>query len=146
MFEECEPPILVSIVIGRSEFGDAVVSIEAATNNYIQEIMFLGGCLTWNNAAVCGGRIWLNFFVSVCSNLWKSCERESTMIFSVPLMCCEYRDFLLLTSVYPSQNATTSCDSAFIGSKDSLCIHPSDPELSVNSNICDPFPICRMVM
>ena len=86
------------------------------------------------------------FFVSVWSDLCKSREIESAIIFSVPLMCCEYMDFSLLTSVYPSQRATVSCDSAFTGSKDALCIQPSALELSVNAKICDPCPMCRMVM
>ena len=92
MLEECSPPIPFSRLLGCSGFGDAVGSFEAAVSNDIQEITFLGSCLMWNDAAVCCGRIWLNFFVSVWSDLWKSLERESAMMFSVPLMCCEYRD------------------------------------------------------
>ena len=68
------------------------------------------------------------------------------MMFSVPLMCCEYRDISLLTSVHPSQRATTSCDSAFTGSKEALCIQPSALELSMNDNMYDPYTIFRMVM
>ena len=98
----------------------------------------------WNNAAVCGDRIRFDFFVSVWSDQWKSRKRESTMMFYVPLMCCEYRDVLLLTSVHPSQRVTASCDSAFTGSKDALCIQPSALEQYVNAKICDPCPICRM--
>ena len=76
----------------------------------------------WNDAAIYCGRIWLNFFVSVWYDQWKSLERESAMMFSVPLMCCEYRDFSLLTSVHPSHRATESWDYAFTASKDALCI------------------------
>ena len=68
------------------------------------------------------------------------------MMFSVPLMCCEYRDVSLLKSVHPSQCDTASWDSAFTGSKDALCIYPSALELYVNAKMCDPYPICRMVM
>ena len=71
MFEECAPPIPVSIMIGHSGFGNAVGSVEAAASDDIQEITFLGDCLMWNNAAICGGMIWLNCFVSVWSDLWK---------------------------------------------------------------------------
>ena len=92
MMEEFSPPIPVARLFGCSGFGDAVGSVEAVASNDIQEITFLGSCLMWNNAAVCCGRIWLNFFVSVWSDLWKSLERESAVMFSVPLMCCEYRD------------------------------------------------------
>ena len=68
------------------------------------------------------------------------------MIFSVPLMCCEYRDISLLTSVHPSQCATSLWDYALIGSKDALNIHPSELELSVNAKMWDPCPTCRIVM
>ena len=95
----------------------------------------------WNNAAVYGGRIWLKFFVSVWYDLWESRERESAMMFSVPLLCCDYRDVLLMTSVHPSHHATELWDSAFTGSKDALCIYPRVMELSVNAKVCDPYPI-----
>ena len=68
------------------------------------------------------------------------------MMFSAPLMCCEYRNVSLLTSVHPIQRATASWDSAFTGSKDTFCIQTSALELSVNSKICDPCPIYRMVV
>ena len=100
----------------------------------------------WKDAAVCGGRILLTLFVSVWSDLWKSHERESAMMFYVPLMCCEYRDVSLLTSVHPSQRATVSCNSEFTGLKDALCIQPSALEMSMNAKMCDPCPIFRMVM
>ena len=112
----------VARLLGRSGFGDAVGSVEAAASNDIQEITFLGSCLMWNNATVCCGKIWSKMFVRVWSDLWKSLERESAMMVSVPLMCCEYRDVLLLTRVHTSQQATESCDSEFTGSKDALCI------------------------
>ena len=99
-----------------------------------------------NNAAVCCGRIWLTVFVSVWSDLWKSLERESAMLFSVPLMCCEYRDVSLLTSVHPIQSDTAWWDSVLTGSKDALCIQPSAFGMSVNAKMCDPCTICRMVM
>ena len=63
MFEECAPPIPVARLLGCIRFGDAVGSVEAAARNYIQEITFLGGCLMWNDAAVCGGSIWLIFLL-----------------------------------------------------------------------------------
>ena len=66
------------------------------------------------------------------------------MMFSVPLMCCEYRDVLLLTRVHLSQRAAESCDSEFNGSKDALCIQSSALELPVNAKICESCPSCRM--
>ena len=146
MFEECAPPIPVAILLGHNVFGDSVGSAEAAASDDIQEIMFLGVCSMWNYAAVCGGSIRLKVFVSVWSDIWKSRERESAMMFSVTLMCCEYRDVSLLTSVHLIQRATASCDYAFTGSKDSLCIQPSALELSVNSKVCDSCTSCRMVI
>ena len=146
MFEECAPTIPVDRMLGCSGFGYAIESVEASASDDIQEITFLGGCLMWNDASVFGGRIWLDFFVSVWSDLCKSREIEPAMILSVPLMCCEYRYVSLLTSVHPIQRATALCDSAFTGSKDALCIQPSALELSVNAKICDPCPMCRMVM
>ena len=146
MFEECAPPTPVARLIGHSVFGDAVECVHAAAIDYIQEITFMGGCLMWNDAAVCDGRIWLEIFVSVWYDIWKSRERESAMMFYVPFMCCEYRDVSLLTRVHPNLRDTASFDSVFTGSKYSLCIQPSAMELSVNANMCDPCPSCRIVM
>ena len=85
MFEEFAPPIPVARLIGRSGFVDAIGSVEAAASDDIQDIMFLGGCLMWNNATVFCGRIWLKKFLSVWSDLWKSLEKDSAMMLSVPL-------------------------------------------------------------
>ena len=60
----------------------------------------------WNDAAVCGGRVWLKIFVNIWYDMWKYLERESAMIFSVPLMCCKCRDVLLLTRFQPIQQDT----------------------------------------
>ena len=68
------------------------------------------------------------------------------MIFSVPLICCDYRDVSLLPSVHPIQCATASWDSAFTGSKYALCIQSSALELFVNAKMCYPCPIFRIVM
>ena len=46
----------VSRILGRSGFGDAVGSVEAAASDDIQEISFLGSCLMWNDADVCCGK------------------------------------------------------------------------------------------
>ena len=75
MFEKCAPHIPVARLLGISGFGYAVGSVKAVASDDIQEITFMGGYLMWNNSAVCGGRIWLDFFVSVWSDLWKSRER-----------------------------------------------------------------------
>ena len=137
MSEECYIPFPVARLLDRSGFVDAVGSVEAAASYDIQEMIFLGIFLMWNNAAVCCGKIWLKFFVRVWSDLWKSIERESAMMFSVPFMCCEYRDVSLLTIVHPIHRETASWDSAFTGSKDTLCIQPSELELSVNARMCE---------
>ena len=138
MLEECAPPFPVARLLVHSGFFDAGGSVEDATSTDIQEITFLGRCLVWNDAAVFCGKIWLKMFVRVWSDLWKSLERESAMMFSVSLMCCEYRDVSLLTSVHPSHHETALWDSAFTGSKDALCIQPSALKLSANARMCDP--------
>ena len=51
-------------MLGFSGFGNAIGSVEADTSDDIQEMMFLGVYLMWDDAAVCGGRIRLIFFVS----------------------------------------------------------------------------------
>ena len=75
VFEECAPLIPVARMLDLSGFGDAVGRVEAAASNNTQEIKFLDGCLMWNDAAVCCGRIWLKCFVSGWSDPWKSLER-----------------------------------------------------------------------
>ena len=84
------------------------------------------------------GRVW--------SDMWKSCERYSMIIFYVPLMCCEYRDALLLTIFQLIHQDMVSYNSVFTGSKDALCIQPSELDLSVYYNICEPFPSFCIVM
>ena len=78
--------------------------------------------------------------------MWKSLERESAMIFSVLLICCEYRDVSLLKRVQKIQQAMASCDSEFTGSKYVLCVKPSVLYLSVNSKMCEPCPSCWIVV
>ena len=146
MFEECAPPIPVVRLLGCSGFGNAVGSVKASASNVIQEIMFLGGCLMWNDATVYGGRFWLNIYVSVWSDMWNSCDRDSAMIFSVPLICCEYRDVSLLMRAQPIQWSTLLCDSAFTGSKDALLIQLSELELSANAKMCEPCTSCWILM
>ena len=102
MFEEFAPHIPVARLLFCGGFGDAVGCDKACASNDIHEIKFLGGCLMWNDAAVCGDSILLKFILSVCYDMWKSRERESAMMFSVPLMCCKYRYVSLLMKVYPS--------------------------------------------
>ena len=89
----------------------------------------------WRNAAVCGGRIRLKISVRVWYDMWKSHERDSAMMFYVPLMCCEYRFVSLLTRFHPSQRTMVSCDYAVTESKDALCIQPSAMELYVNAKM-----------
>ena len=146
MCEEFSPPIPVARLLGCSGFGYAVGCVEDEASDDIQEIISLGGCLMWNNAAVCGGRVRLDFFVRVCLDMWRSLERESTIMFSVTLMCCEYRDVLLLTRVQTSQQDTSLCDYALTRSNDALCIQPSVLELYVNAKMCEPCPSCRIFM
>ena len=59
------------------------------------------------------------------------------MMFTIPLMCCEYRGVSLLTGVQQIKRATALCYHAFNGSKDALCIHQIALELSVNAKMCE---------
>ena len=52
MFEECAPPIPVSILLGRSGVGDAVEIVKTVASDDIQEKMFMDDCLMWHYAAV----------------------------------------------------------------------------------------------
>ena len=115
MLEECAPPIPVARLLGRSGFGNDVGYVEDDASNDIQEIISLGGCLVWKDSAVYGGRVRLKYFMRFWLDIWKSLKRDSTMIFSVTLICCEYRDVSLLTRVQPSQQDTSLCDSTFTG-------------------------------
>ena len=50
-------------MLGHSGFGDYFGHVEDAASYNIQEIIFLSISLMWNDAAVYGGRMELNFFV-----------------------------------------------------------------------------------
>ena len=60
--EECAPSFPVSRLLGRSGFGNSFGCVKYDASDNIQEIIFLGGGLIWNDAAVCGGRMELIFF------------------------------------------------------------------------------------
>ena len=115
MGEEFSPLLPVVRLLGSSGFGDAVGCVKDAAIDDIQEITSLGSYLMWNDAAVYGGRVRLKYFMRFWLDIWKSLKRDSTMIFSVTLICCEYRDVSLLTRVQPSQQDTSLCDSTFTG-------------------------------
>ena len=57
MCEKFTPSFLVSILLGCSGFGDFLGIVEDAASDNIQEIIYLGGTLMWNDSDVCGGRI-----------------------------------------------------------------------------------------
>ena len=63
MCEECAPSLPAAILLGRSGFGDSFNSVEYAASENIQGIIFLGGSLICNYAAVCGGIMGLDYFV-----------------------------------------------------------------------------------
>ena len=60
--EECAPSLPVIRLLGRSNLGDSFGRDEDTACENILEIIFLGGILTWNYAAVCGGRMELDLF------------------------------------------------------------------------------------
>ena len=55
MCKECEASITVVRLIGYSGFGDSSGCVEYADSDNIQEIIFLGDGLMWNDDSVCGG-------------------------------------------------------------------------------------------
>ena len=71
MCDKCATYIPVIILIVDSGFGDAVGCVESDISDDTQKITSLGGCLMLNDAAVCGGRVRLNIFVMVWSDMWK---------------------------------------------------------------------------
>ena len=64
MCEEYSPSLPVARLLGRNGFGDSFSRVKDGYSENIQELNFLGGSFTWKYAAVCGGRIELDFFVS----------------------------------------------------------------------------------
>ena len=106
MYEKCASSIPVSRLFGHSGFVDSVGCVDVDASDDTREITSLRGCLMWNDAAICGGRVLLKIFVRVWYDMCKYFERDSSMIFSVISMRCEYRDFSLLTRVQRIQRAT----------------------------------------
>ena len=75
------------MLIGRCGFVNSFDRVEDSGSDNIQEIIFLGRGLMWNNAAVCGGRIDLKILVRDSYYMWKSLQSKSGMMFADPLMC-----------------------------------------------------------
>ena len=146
MCEECAPSVPVSRLIGRSSFGDSFGRVNDAASKNIQEVISLRRGLMWNDAAVCGGRMDLNIFVGDLSERWMSLESEPVIMFSVTLICWEYRDTSLLTRVHPNHRAIVSWGFSLTGLNEYLLIHPRSFELSVKARMWDPCPSCWMVM
>ena len=61
--EEFIPSVLFSRLLGCSGFGDSSVCVEDDDSENIQEIIFMGGGLMWNDEALCGGRMELKILV-----------------------------------------------------------------------------------
>ena len=68
------------------------------------------------------------------------------MMFCFPLMCCEFRDILLLMRVQLIQRDMALCDSASNESKDALCIQLSVVEIPVNAKMFEPCTSCMIVV
>ena len=144
MCEEFAPSFLVTIMLGRSAFGNCFGHIEDAASDNIQDIIFLGGGLMLNDADLFGGRTKLKILARDWYDMWKYLESKSTVMFSVTLMCWEYRYTSLLKRVQPSHRATVSWTTSFTGSNDALCIHPRALEISVKARMWDHCPSCYM--
>ena len=84
---EYAPSFSVFRVLGISGFGDSFVGVEDSASENIQGIIFLGDSLMWNDANICGRIMELKIFVRDWSEMWKSLDIESYVMFLVPLMC-----------------------------------------------------------
>ena len=138
--EECEPSFTVSRLLGISIFGNSLGHDKDAASENIQEIIYLGGILMWNDAAFWGDRMEFKLIVRDWYDILTFLESESVMMFSVPLICWEYRDASILTRIKLRHRATVSRHPFFIGSKDDLCISPRELELSVKASMWDMWP------
>ena len=83
MCESCAPSVKVSILFGRSGYGDFFGCVYDAASKNIHEVISLGRCFMCNNTAFCGGKMGLKMFVRDLSERWKSFRTESVMIPSV---------------------------------------------------------------
>ena len=59
MYDNCEPSVLVVILLGHILFGNSFGCVDDAASENIQEIISMGSGLMWNFANVCGGRMYL---------------------------------------------------------------------------------------
>ena len=105
----------------------------------------MGSYLMCNEAAVCGGGIYLKIVVRDLSERCEYLESESVMTFPCSLACWEYRDTSLVDMVHPIYIETMSWGSSSTGSNETLRIHPRELELYVKVKMCDPCPSCWMV-
>ena len=87
MNEECAPYLPISGLLGHSGFDYYLGRVEDEASENIQEIIYLGEILMWNDAAVYGGRMDLKMYVRDWYEMLKALESESDMIFLVTLMC-----------------------------------------------------------
>ena len=99
-------------------------NIDDASRDNIQEVIPMGSILMCNYAALCGGRMVFNIVVRGLSRRWKSLESEYVIIFSVILMCYEYRDTLFLTRVHTSHQETVLWGSSSTGANEAFFVHP----------------------
>ena len=83
--EECVPYIPIYRMLGGTCFDYSIGHVEDGASERIQEIIFLGGNLMCNVAAVCG-EIMKCFMKDWCE-MWKLIQSQYDMIFSVILMC-----------------------------------------------------------
>ena len=146
MYEECEPSSPVDRLLGHSGFGDSFGSVYDAASDNIQEVIYLVNGLMWNDATVCGERIYLKIVVRGLYERWKYLESESMMMSSVTLMCWEYMDTLLLTRIHHNHRVNVSWVSYLTGSNYVLCTHPRELGLSIKDRMCYPCTSCCMVI
>ena len=89
-----------------------------------------------NYATVCGGKREFKIGVIYSYYMWKFLDRNSAVIFLVPLMFLDFSYALLLMRVHPNHLKTMSWISSLIGSIFPFCIHTRVLELSAKSRMC----------
>ena len=78
-------------MIGYSGSRDYYFHIEDADTDNIQEVIYLGRGLMWNDGAICGERMGFIILVRDLSEMWKFTKSKSAIVFADPLMFWDCR-------------------------------------------------------
>ena len=70
----------------QSGFGDSFDSVNYDDSENILGVIYLGSSLMWNEATICGGRIYFKIFLSNLSEIWKSLDSKYAIMFLVTFL------------------------------------------------------------